>query len=221
MDWRKQSPFILGGVHASQEALLIKTLLGSCIAVCLFDPSNRVGGMNHFMLPHGRCRNGDREATRFGAYAMDRLVAAVMKAGGDRGRLIAKVFGAAHVLGIFESKSSVPQQNIAFIQSYLKREGFPVAAEDLGGYDPRDVRFHTGTGQAFVRKVPTAWRKLLTREKIAEAKPCVYGDVTLFVPEAGIRSEGSDQKAELRRQKTDDGSHGSEVGDRRATVDSI
>lgn len=175
----------LGGVHASGEPIIIRTLLGSCIAVCLYDPNRHAGGMNHFMLPHGSCRDGDQEATRFGAYAMDRLVAAVMKAGGDRGRLVAKVFGAAHVLGIFESKSSVPQQNIAFIQTYLKREGFPVAAEDLGGYDPRDVRFHTSTGRAFVRKVPTAWRRLLTREKIAEAKPCAYGEVTLFVQDSG------------------------------------
>jgi len=181
----------IGGVHASDEAIVIKTLLGSCIAVCLYDPERRAGGMNHFMLPHGATASGsnglaglpgDTNITRFGVHAMDRLIAAVMKAGGDRRRLVAKVFGGAHVLGIGESRSSIPHQNIAFARAFLEKEKFPVLAEDVGGYDPREVRLLTATGQVLVRQVVNqrAWRRLMNREMIEEAKPLTYGEVTLF-----------------------------------------
>ncbi len=179
----------IGGVHASDEAIVIKTLLGSCIAVCLYDPERSVGGMNHFMLPHGVVgANGtvgstaDANLTRFGVHAMDRLIAAVMKAGGDRRRLVAKVFGGAHVLGIGDFQSSIPHQNIAFARNFLEQENLPIVAEDVGGYDTRDVRLLAATGQVLVRKVVDhrAWRLVMNREMIEETKPLTYGDVTLF-----------------------------------------
>jgi chemotaxis protein CheD len=179
----------IGGVHASDEPIIIKTLLGSCIGVCLYDPERKVGGMNHFMLPHGMVGpNGtigsgaDPALTRFGVHAMDRLIAAVMKAGGDRRQLVAKIFGGAHVLGIGDFESSIPYQNIAFARAFLEKEKFPIVAEDVGGYDPRDVRLLTGTGQVLVRKVVDhrAWRQVMNREMIEETKPLSYGEVTLF-----------------------------------------
>jgi chemotaxis receptor (MCP) glutamine deamidase CheD len=180
----KMVTLYIGGVHASQEPIMIKTLLGSCIAACLYDPERRVGGMNHFMLPqdNGLRDRSDHNVTRFGVHAMDRLIAAVMKVGGERRRLVAKVFGGAHVLGIGDSQSSIPCQNIAFIRTFLKKENFPVISEDVGGYDPREVRFLTETGQVLVRQVANtrAWRQLMYQEKIEEAKPPTYGEVTLF-----------------------------------------
>jgi len=102
----------IGGVYASERPTIIKTLLGSCVAVCLHDPERAVGGMNHFMLPRGD--GDDAEAGRFGVHAMDLLIGAIMKAGGDRRRLVAKVFGGAHVLEISGSVVDVPRRNIDF-----------------------------------------------------------------------------------------------------------
>jgi chemotaxis receptor (MCP) glutamine deamidase CheD len=116
----------VGGVHASEEPLLIKTLVGSCIAVCLFDPLPRVGGMNHFMLPRGLSRDIHPDATRFGIQAMDRLIAAMIKHGAERHRLVARVFGGAQVLNLRESESSIPHENIAFIRAYLGEENIRV-----------------------------------------------------------------------------------------------
>jgi chemotaxis receptor (MCP) glutamine deamidase CheD len=172
----------LGGVHAGDSAVLIRTLVGSCIAVCVFDPATRVGGMNHFMLPAGGEDGPASEATRFGVYAMDCLIAAVMKAGGDRRRLIAKVFGGAHVLDTPESEQGVPQQNVAFIRKFMESEGIPLAAQDLGGYYPRDVHFFTATGQVFVRRVTNerACKRLIHRERKKEHQAPRYGGVMFF-----------------------------------------
>jgi chemotaxis receptor (MCP) glutamine deamidase CheD len=141
----------IGEVHASAAPELVKTLLGSCIAVCLHDPAHAVGGMNHFMLPHGRV--GDGEPARFGVHAMERLIGAMIEQGGDRRRCVAKVFGGAHVLDIEETAGGVPRQNIEFIRAFLEDERFPLLAEDVGGYEPRQVHFHTATGRAFIKRV--------------------------------------------------------------------
>jgi chemotaxis receptor (MCP) glutamine deamidase CheD len=170
----------IGGFHASREPAVVKTLLGSCVAVCLHDPVARVGGMNHFMLPRGGA--GDAaHSPRFGAHAMDCLIGATMKAGGDRRRLVAKIFGGAHVLAVAESRAGVPQQNIDFVQDFLEAEGFPILASDVGGYWARQLVFHTATGRAFVKRMvgSRARAKLAVTEERGAAEPR-YGDVTLF-----------------------------------------
>jgi chemotaxis protein CheD len=142
----------LGDVHAALEPTRVKTLLGSCIAVCLYDPVQAVGGMNHFMLPRGTVE--DAESPRFGVPAMERLIGDVQAVGGLPTRFVAKVFGGAHVLDIEESVASVPQRNITFIRTFLGARGIPVLAQDVGGYDPRHVHFDTATGRVLIKRAP-------------------------------------------------------------------
>jgi len=168
----------IGGVHASRAPVVIKTLLGSCIAVCLHDPVAHVGGMNHFMLPYGADAQADG-AARFGVHAMDRLIGETMKVGGDRRRFVAKVFGGAHVIGIRSAQGSVPAQNIEFVRQFLETEGFPVLNTDVGGEQPRHVHFHTDSGRAFVKRVAGS-AQLVQREQRSMRTPPAYGDVTLF-----------------------------------------
>jgi chemotaxis receptor (MCP) glutamine deamidase CheD len=178
----KEVTIYIGGVHVTEHPEVVKTLLGSCISVCLHDPGARVGGMNHFMLPH-RVGDGDAEdLTRFGVHAMDCLIGTMMKLGGDRRRFVAKFFGGAHVLNIREAATGVPQQNIDFIRSFLTAEGFPILAEDVGGYHPRHVRFYTASGRAMVKRVEGAHARsrLLAQEQQRPAEPPKFGDVVLF-----------------------------------------
>jgi chemotaxis receptor (MCP) glutamine deamidase CheD len=170
----------IGGVHASAEPVIIRTLLGSCIAVCLWDRARNIGGMNHFLLPSGDSLEGD--PGRFGVHAMDRLIGAMMKLGADRRQLVAKVFGGAHVLDIAESDTGVPQRNIAFIRDFLEYDRIPVAAEDVGGHQPRDVRFYTATHRVRVRRVGAAraQTRLVRAEHRAEVAAPAFGSVELW-----------------------------------------
>ncbi len=172
----------IGGVHASREPVVLKTLLGSCIAVCLYDPGVRIGGMNHFLLPEST-DNSDRDApSRFGIHAMDLLIGAMLKLGAVRDRFVAKVFGGGHVLQIAESQNGVPQRNIDFAHRFLKVEAIPILAEDVGGYQPRHVRFETDTGRAFVKRIGDRHlvARLAEEEAAIRRKPVPYGDITLF-----------------------------------------
>jgi chemotaxis receptor (MCP) glutamine deamidase CheD len=137
-----------GEVHASATHEVIRTLLGSCVAVCLYDPQRRIGGMNHFMLPHGD--SAAHAPAYFGIHAMELLVNAMMKLGADRSRFVAKVFGATEL----RADSGIAGNNAAFALEYLESEGIPIVARKVGGHLPLAVHFDTQSGVARVREVP-------------------------------------------------------------------
>ena len=137
-------PITQGGSYVSADAEeVITTVLGSCIAACLRDPVAGVGGMNHFLLPEGR--GGDRLEMRYGANAMELLINGILRRGGERERLEAKIFGGANVMaGLFD----VGAKNAAFARAYLADEGIPIVGGDVGGTLPRRVQFSPVTGKA-------------------------------------------------------------------------
>lgn len=180
----------IGGVCASREPAVVRTVLGSCIAVCLRDPAARVGGMNHFMLPASL--SGAAVSARYGVHAMELLINECMKLGADRGRLEAKVFGGGHVLKMRESDGNVPQSNIQFALRFLETESIPIIKQDLGGYAAREVYFYTDTGRALLRRLaPTGLdnaalaeiereERQALRVKRAPAPPPDDSNITLF-----------------------------------------
>ena len=127
---------------------VIATTLGSCIAVCLWDPVAGVGGMNHVLLPEVP---PDRPSMgNVGAAAMDRLVNALLKAGADRSRLRAKLFGGASMIAGF---SDIGQRNAAFAKGWLVADGIPCESESTGGRLARQIRFWPATGRAQMKLV--------------------------------------------------------------------
>lgn len=145
---------IVGEVKASAEPLRVTTLLGSCVAVCLYDNKARIGGMNHFMLP---CNHtADVQCATYGVHAMELLINEIMQLGGDRRRLTAKIFGGGDVLGkrITDNPGmTIGEQNIQFALGFLEKDRIPINAKDIGGLSGRQIQFLTHTGQAFVRPV--------------------------------------------------------------------
>ena len=173
----------IGGLHASCKPLLLDTVLGSCISACLYDQVSGIGGMNHFMLPEGADPDNPTSA-RYGVNAMELLISQLMKLGGERRRFQAKVFGGGHVLKIRESLDGVPQRNIDFVRRFLETEQIPVVKEDVGGYQPRRVLFHTHTGKVFLKYLGNIEAERTAEEEmvylISLKKQKLDGDVTLF-----------------------------------------
>ena len=146
----KSTTYIAQGEHAvgSAPEEVISTILGSCVAVCLWDPERSIGGMNHILLPDTQA--GSDGMDRFGGAAMEFLVNDLVKRGADRDRLRAKVFGGASMLS---GKSDIGARNAAFAEAYLEAEGIPCDAENTGGTAARQVRFWPYSGQAKMRLV--------------------------------------------------------------------
>ena len=122
---------------------ILTTILGSCIAACIRDADRGVGGMNHFLLPEGG--GEDRDAMRFGVNAMEILINGILKRGGSRDSLEAKLFGGANVVpALFD----IGARNLAFAKSFLATEGIRVVGGDVGGHSPRRVQYVPATGGA-------------------------------------------------------------------------
>lgn len=135
----------------TDQPLALVTLLGSCVAACLYDPALALGGMNHFMLPGGA--GNDATSARYGMHAMELLINDLLKRGARRGRLLAKVFGGGNVLGGFHA-DPIGTRNARFVLEYLAAENIPVMAQDLGDAHPRKIVFFARSGRALVKRLP-------------------------------------------------------------------
>lgn len=140
------------GVLVSAEACTVMTILGSCVSVCLWDPVRRIGGMNHFLLPH-QTGHGAR-ASRFGSTAVKLLIEKLDSLGCRRRDLHAKVFGGACINGIVGAEgSNLGAKNVEVAIAALELDGIPIISKDVGGNCGRKVLFRTDDGTAWVRKI--------------------------------------------------------------------
>lgn len=160
---RIKKQFIRPGEHfVTAEPMMLSTLLGSCVAVCLFDPVVRVMGMNHFLLPMRNAASGpprlESEAGRYGLWAMEILINGLLKLGARREQLRAKAFGGANVLqesfATLPDRYSIGNANVQFVRRFLEQDGVPLIAEDLGGLNGRQIHFYGGDYSVFLRRIP-------------------------------------------------------------------
>lgn len=155
--------------------IVLSTVLGSCVACCLFDPRARVGGMNHFLLAEPRegvrCDSG--EAERYGLFAMELLINDMLKAGATRSGLRAHLYGGANM---HAGMQAIGTSNASFAKDFLARDGIPLMHSDLGGGRARRVDFRASLGQARCRAVET-------EVPVETRKPAIsqkQGEVELF-----------------------------------------
>jgi chemotaxis protein CheD len=139
-----------GQIFVSTESYAVTTILGSCVAACLWDPASQIGGINHFLLP---VENGDGQAVgRFGNLAVRRLIAELLALGVAQNHLRAKLFGGACVLDAFRHRENhLGSQNVEIARAVLAAADVPIVSEDVGGRNGRKLIFCTDNGAAWVK----------------------------------------------------------------------
>ncbi|WP_379551555.1 chemotaxis protein CheD [Qipengyuania sp. DGS5-3] len=153
----------------------LTTVLGSCVATCLFDPVAKIGGMNHFLLaepPSGADRATFDE--HYGLFLMELLVNEMLKLGSSKDRMKARLYGGAN---INTALSPIGSANAAFARQFLRDEGIEQSFEDLEGQHARRLHFRPVSGLVRCRNAgaaPEATQKPLVRPQAA------LGDVELF-----------------------------------------
>ena len=150
---KRSSTYLLPGqLFASGEPYQIKTILGSCVAICLWDKRRGAGGMNHFLLPISR---EDQPASlRYADEATRVLLERMTSLGCRQPNLRAKIFGGA---ALFQTRdvyaSTLGARNVAAALELMKRAGIPVIAKETGGAQGRKVLFNTDDGVAWSRRI--------------------------------------------------------------------
>ncbi len=169
-----------GEYFVSDKKIIIMTVLGSCIAACLWDSRMQVGGMNHFMLPEGDAAD---VSGRYGSYAMELLINEMLKMGARRETMQAKIFGGGQVMRNFTTMN-VGERNTQFVINYLRTERIPIVSEDVLDIYPRKVVFFPVTGKAMVKRLAHAHPDILAQEKRGNVatvvKTTAGGSVDLF-----------------------------------------
>ena len=162
-----QGEFALG----SRPEEIISTTLGSCVAVCLWDRHNRIGGMNHILLPDSP--GLDIRTQSVGAGAMELLINGLLKAGAHKTFLDAKFFGGSAVVA---GLSNIGKRNAEFAANFLASENIPVLSSNVGGSAARRVQFWPESGRVRLKLVET---EEVAPVKAAPAKP-ESNDLELF-----------------------------------------
>lgn len=149
---RKRAYLLPGQLHASAEPCQIKTILGSCVAICLWDKRRSAGGMNHFLLPTSR--EGQPASLRFADEATRVLIEQLRALGCRPPNLRAKIFGGAALFQLRDRyATSLGAKNVAAALDLMRRADIPVIAQETGGSMGRKVIFNTDDGVAWSQKI--------------------------------------------------------------------
>jgi chemotaxis protein CheD len=179
------SKIVPGEYYVTRRDMVLVTVLGSCVAACIRDKTNGIGGMNHFMLPKsmGEQSGWISASARYGAYAMEVMINQILKQGAKRENLEAKIFGGGAVLKNMNSLN-VGNDNAKFALEYLKKEKIPILAKDLLGDLPRKVYYFPKTGKVLVKKLQSlpndtiSTREQEYNERLINSR--IEGDIELF-----------------------------------------
>jgi chemotaxis protein CheD len=171
-----------GEFYLTRSDELVATMLGSCVSACIRDRLLGLGGMNHFLLPDNSIDSDiSGQAMRYGSFAMEQLINQILKFGGQRQRLEAKLTGGGRII---EGLGDVGAHNIHFAQQYLAREGIELVGEDLGGSCPRKVLYHPASGTLRVKRLKRLRNDTLRRRERSYCEGLknrpLEGEVELF-----------------------------------------
>jgi chemotaxis protein CheD len=158
-----------GELYVSTHGEMISTVLGSCISVCIRDKKKGIGGMNHFMLPQNNefssgawGNNPVTSASRYGNWAMEYLINAILKRGGEKKNFEVKVFGGGQMMA---KMTDIGQKNIIFVYQYLAEEQLKIEASDVGDIYARKVLFFPDTGGVKVRRIKNVKNDTIIRRE--------------------------------------------------------
>ncbi|MBC7544343.1 MAG: chemotaxis protein CheD [Candidatus Sericytochromatia bacterium] len=127
--------------------------LGSCIALILYDPIIKVGGMVHVVLPDSNLGRDKTNPWKFADTAVPLLVATVCARGALRGRLWAKIAGGAQMFTPVNDLMNIGARNADAVQAHLGKLNIRLTGCDVGGKSGRTVRAYLADGRVTVKKV--------------------------------------------------------------------
>ena len=173
MNGASKTVSVIQGDYAvsADPAVMMSTVLGSCVAVCLYDPVKGVGGMNHFLL--ATSQDANTRDLKYGINAMELLINRMLRAGAERANLHAKLFGGARMT---DHAKDIGKGNAIFAEDFLQKEGIPCISASLGGDMARRVQFIPTTGAARQMQIAGAAPEERVPRRISAPAP----DITLF-----------------------------------------
>jgi chemotaxis protein CheD len=148
----------LAELSVTKESSVVLTCvgLGSCIALCAYDPANKIGAMAHMLLPSCRSKSDiSGSPTKYINTGVPLLINRMIKQGATRNNLIMKIIGGAKMLSIpgENNQLDIGNRNITEVKAALAKENLGICGADIGGGFGRTVQFYVDTGRIIVKAV--------------------------------------------------------------------
>ncbi len=144
---------LAGQLYLGRQAAMVRTLLGSCVAVTLWHPLKRVGGMCHFLLPQRTRKPEEPRDGRYGNEALELMVEAIQRNGLSPGGFEAHLYGGADTLPDRAGmKFNVGERNIEQGWALIDQYGFMLQGVDVGDHVPRHVSLNLADGEVLMRR---------------------------------------------------------------------
>lgn len=144
----------IGELYAAMSPVILTSLgLGSCVGIIIYDPTTRIGGLAHIMLPDSKQVLNNVQRGKFADTATEDLVEAMIKMGAKKKMMRAKLAGGAHMFGSESDFLKIGQRNINASREALKRLEIPICAEEVGGSMGRTISLNTETGILTIKSV--------------------------------------------------------------------
>jgi chemotaxis protein CheD len=132
-------------LFASDVSYEVTTVLGSCVAVCLWDNVKQIGGINHYMLP---LWNGQGLATpKYGNIATEKLLQRMLELGCSKSNITAKIFGGGEIIDTQISSFNIGERNIQMAKETLAELNIPIVGLSVGGKLGRKIIYFTESGK--------------------------------------------------------------------------
>ncbi len=137
----------------SKAPNILRTILGSCIGICIYDQYTRIGGLSHIMLPSSKKSTANPK--KYADSAIPLLLDDMIRAGAMRDTMIAKIVGGAAMFKHSENSfmGDIGKNNISTVSEILAKTGIRIVAEDVGGDYGRTIDFYLETGEIKIKTI--------------------------------------------------------------------
>jgi chemotaxis protein CheD len=129
----------------TRKPLMIRTILGSCVCVCLFDPVKHISAMNHYMLAVND--KLDPDLLKYGDTSLNKMFEKMTSMGSLAMNMKAYVFGGSTMFKNQDDHFNIGKKNLETALEFLKKENIQVELIEAGGFSGRKIEFNTSTGK--------------------------------------------------------------------------
>lgn len=136
--------------------------LGSCIGICIYDPSTKVAGMAHIMLPSSEAIKQNSNVAKFADTAIVQLVKEMEAKGARRMKCFAKIAGGAQMFSFSSNSESmrIGERNAESVRKTLKTLSIPIKADETGGNVGRTIEFYSDSGRLIIKTAGSPIKEL-------------------------------------------------------------
>jgi len=143
----------VGEIFVGAKPTEITTVLGSCIAVCLYDKVEQVGGMNHYLVP--LWNDNGLQSPKYGNISIPKLIENMLNIGCEKYNLEAKIFGGGNVINVSQEDMMIGRKNILIAKEILRDYNIKLTAQDVGGNRGRKILMRSDTGKVLLKYTGT------------------------------------------------------------------